>query len=108
MRTDARREVTVIPGPNGAPLSLRNLPSSKTTRWVSQRKAEVVAAVHGGLLSMEEACLKCGLTREEFFAWERAFERLGVAGLKATAVQKYRPSRRSDSSSVPGKFSAAQ
>ena len=38
-------------GPLGEPLTLDSLPSPATTRWVVRRKAEVVAAVSGGLLS---------------------------------------------------------
>src|ERR1700741_3075749 len=37
-------------GPLGEPLTLDTLPPPETTRWVVRRKAEVVAAVNGGLL----------------------------------------------------------
>jgi len=37
-------------------------------RWVIRRKAQVVAAVRGGLLSLEEACSRYMLTVEEFLA----------------------------------------
>ena len=37
-------------GPLGEPLTLATLPPAGTTRWVVRRKAEVVAAVNGGLL----------------------------------------------------------
>ena len=43
-------------GPLGEPLTLASLPPQGTTRWVVRRKAEVVAAVSGGLLSVDEAC----------------------------------------------------
>ena len=36
--------------------ALATLPPPGTKRWVIRRKAEVVAAVRGGLLSLEEAC----------------------------------------------------
>lgn len=32
------------------------LPPADTVRWVARRKAEVVTAVHSGMLSMREAC----------------------------------------------------
>ena len=35
-------------------LTLANLPSPDAQRWVASRKAIVVAAVRGGLLSMSE------------------------------------------------------
>ena len=52
-------------GPDGSPLTIADLPAPGTTRWVIRRKAEVVAAVRGGLLSLEEACQRYMLTVEE-------------------------------------------
>ena len=43
-------------GPLGEPLTIESLPPASTTRWVVRRKAEVVSAVNGGLLSVDEAC----------------------------------------------------
>ena len=43
-------------GPDGRVLTVADLPPRNTTRWVIRRKAELVAAVRGGLLSLEEAC----------------------------------------------------
>ena len=61
-----------------------------TSRWVVRRKAEVVAAVNGGLLTVTEACDRYNLTLEELASWQRAIEREGMAGLRATRVQHYR------------------
>ena len=36
-------------GPLGEPLTIESLPPANTRRWVVRRKAEVVAAVNGGL-----------------------------------------------------------
>ena len=83
------RPVQVI-GPLGEPLTLDTLPAPTTTRWVVRRKAEVVAAVNGGLLSAEEACARYGLTLEEFATWQRAVERAGMKGLRVTWSQHYR------------------
>ena len=88
-RTNSRGEAYVI-GPTGAPLTLNDLPPPETGRWVIRRKAEVVAAVRGGLLSLDEACKRYTLTVEEFLAWQRAIDRHGLAGLRATRVQQYR------------------
>lgn len=77
-------------GPLGEHLTLDDLPAADTTRWVPRRKAEVVAAVNGDLLSMEEACERYDLTLEEFVAWQRMFERSGMRGLRATRIQAYR------------------
>ena len=77
-------------GPTGRPLTLDDLPDANTTRWVIRRKAEVVAAVQGGLLSLEEACNRYSLSVEEFLSWQQAINKNGLAGLRATRVQKYR------------------
>lgn len=53
-------------GPLGEPLTLAGLPSPDTTRWVVRRKAEVVAAVAGGLLGVDDACKRYSLSLEEF------------------------------------------
>jgi len=77
-------------GPDGTPLTLADLPPPNTKRWVIRRKAEVVAAVRGGLLSLEEACERYTLTVEEFLSWNSVIDRHGLAGLRATKVQTYR------------------
>ena len=79
-----------VVGPDGTRLTLETLPPPDTIRWVARRKAEVVAAVRGGLLSLEEACARYGLTTEELLSWERAVERHGLPGLRATRIQHYR------------------
>ena len=70
-----------------------NLPPPNTTRWVTRRKAAVVAAVRSGRITMEEALHRYQLTEEEFLSWQRAFETHGLAGLRATRVQQYRTPR---------------
>ncbi len=77
-------------GPTGEPLTLEDLPPSNTKRWVIRRKAEVVAAVRGGLLSLEDACKKYTLSVEEFLSWQRAIDKDGLLGLRVTRVQDYR------------------
>ena len=77
-------------GPLGEPLTIADLPSPKTKRWVIRRKAEVVAAVNGGLLTVDEACDRYGLTVEEFAGWQRAIDRSGMPGLRVTRIQHYR------------------
>ena len=47
-------------------------------------------AVNGGLLTIAEACERYGLTLEELASWQRAIDREGMAGLRATRVQHYR------------------
>jgi hypothetical protein len=85
-----RPKVSYVIGPDGSPLTLADLPPANTKRWVIRRKAEVVAAVRGGLISLDDACKRYTLTVEEFLAWQRAIERFGMPGLRATRVQQYR------------------
>jgi hypothetical protein len=80
--------------PGGKPLTLADLPRPGTQRWVARRKAEVVAAVRGGLITLQEACLRYRLSADEFRSWERLLEAHGVAGLKVTRTTRYRPTRR--------------
>ena len=83
------RKAHVI-GPLGELLTMESLPPIGTNRWIVRRKAEVVAAVTGGLLSMDEACKRYNLTMEEFASWQRAVDRSGLAGLRVTRAQHYR------------------
>lgn len=88
-RLNSKGERYVI-GPTGAPLTLNDLPPPNTQRWVIRRKAEVVAAVRGGLLSLDDACERYQLTNEEFLAWQQSIDRHGMAGLRTTRLQQYR------------------
>jgi hypothetical protein len=89
--TEPYRPRKYVTGPDGSPLTIADLPTPGTTRWVIRRKAEVVAAVRGGLLSLEEACSRYTLTVEEFLAWQSSIDRHGLAGLRTTRIQQYRP-----------------
>ena len=77
-------------GPAGQPLTLDDLPAPETKRWVIRRKAEVVAGVRAGLLTLEEACERYKLSADEFLAWERLIDAHGVRGLRTTRLQQYR------------------
>jgi len=74
-----RPRAKYVIGPDGSPLTIADLPAPGTKRWVIRRKAEVVAAVRGGLLSLEEACSRYTLTVEEFLAWQYSIDRHGLA-----------------------------
>lgn len=74
----------VVVGPDGNVLTPLNLPPATTVRWVARRKAEVIAAVHGGLLTMAEACRRYNLSSEEFLEWERHYKEHGLEGLRAS------------------------
>jgi len=70
---------------------LERLPPTDTERWVTRRKAQVVAAVRSGLLTFNEACERYRLSEEEFHSWINLLDRHGVRGLRATRMQEYRP-----------------
>jgi hypothetical protein len=77
-------------GPDGSPLTMADLPAPGTKRWVIRRKAEVIAAVRGGLLSLEEACNRYMLTVDEYLSWQSSIDQYGLAGLRTTRIQQYR------------------
>lgn len=79
-----------IVGPSGRELTLADLPAPGIKRWVTRRKAEVVAAVRGGLLTEDDACDRYSISKEEFSGWERLYDRFGVKGLRTTRLQSYR------------------
>ena len=88
-RVNSKGEQYVV-GPTGTPLTLRDLPPVNTDRWVIRRKAEVVAAVRGGLLSIDEALNRYSLTAEEFGAWQQSIDKWGMQGLRTTRIQHYK------------------
>jgi hypothetical protein len=83
-------EAPGVIGTNGETITLESLPDTNTTRWVTSRKAQVVAAIRGGLLTLEEASLRYRLTLDELAEWQASLERHGARGLRATFVQQYR------------------
>ena len=83
------RPKTVI-GPAGEPLTIDDLPPPETRRWVIRRKAEVVAGVRNGLISLEDACNRYKLSVEEFLTWQRLIDQHGMRGLRTTRLQQYR------------------
>ena len=88
-RLNSKGEQYVV-GPTGTPLTLKDLPPSNTDRWVIRRKAEVVAAVRGGLITLDEALTRYRLTAAEFLAWQKAIDKWGMQGLRTTRIQNYR------------------
>jgi hypothetical protein len=87
MERDARNSVS---GPDGRKLTFEDLPPPGTARWVPRKKAAIVAAVRGGLLSLSEAQTRYALTPEEFSSWQDAMDQFGLEGLRATRLRDYR------------------
>lgn len=80
------------------PRRVEDLPPPGTKRWVIRRKAEVVAGVRAGIISLEEACQRYTLSVEEFLSWQRSIDRHGLRGLRTTRIQDYRPTGHGDGS----------
>jgi hypothetical protein len=88
MQLQARARDCVM-GHDGRRLTLSDLPTPNTKRWVIRRKAEVVAAVRGGLISLEDACNLYSIGLDEFKTWEFCIDCYGIAGLRVTQAQMY-------------------
>ncbi len=85
-----------IIGPQCEVLTRENLPPSNTARWVASRKAQVVAAVQGGLLTIDEVLSRYNLSLAEFYGWQRAMDQAGVSGLRVAWTSQERASLRRD------------
>ncbi len=90
MNLRTARRVRCVIGPDGSALTVRDLPEANPGRWVVRKKAVVVSAVRGGLISIEDACARYSLTVEEYLSWQSAVDRHGLAGLRTTKLQTYR------------------
>ena len=55
-----------------------------------RRKARVVAAVEGGLITAEEAFARYAISEEEYECWKAAMSRFGMRGLCVTKINKVR------------------
>ena len=82
--------------PDGTLLTPGSLPPTDLRRWVMRRKADIVMAVRGGILSIEAACSRYRLSREEYLAWQKAFDRFGMKGLSGKGEQELQKLRRAE------------
>src|SRR5579862_8888668 len=88
--TDNRQEPPTGRREDDLAARFAELPPANTKRWVIRRKAEVVAAVRSGTISLEDACSRYKLSIEEFLTWQRLIDSHGLAGLRVTRLQDYR------------------
>jgi hypothetical protein len=86
-----RRKCGHVVGPDGDVLTLADLPPPDTERWVPRKKARLVAAICGGLISLNDACIRYRLTPEEFASWKDALDDRGLKGLWVTKPRYQRP-----------------
>lgn len=87
---DGNRTDAYVIGPDGERMTKADLPLPGTHRWVPRRKARVVAAVEGGLISRAEACERYDISEEEFSCWRDALTRHGLRGLCVTRINHVR------------------
>lgn len=111
MAHNGSKRVTSVVGPDGKAITIDDLPPPDTKRWVIRRKAQVVLAVRGGLLTLEEACERYNLSVEEFLSWQRMIDRHGLPGLRVTRIQEYRhrdePEQLAAPEDAAGRFASA-
>jgi hypothetical protein len=93
--------------PDGTLLTPGSLPPTDLQRWVMRRKADIVMAVRGGLLSMEAACSRYRLSREEYLAWQNAFDHFGIKGLSGKGVAELQRMRNAEKVARKSRKSAA-
>ncbi|MER5172627.1 DUF1153 domain-containing protein [Thioclava sp. GXIMD2076] len=86
-KVDGPRSITL---PDGTILTRADLPPAETRRWVASRKAIIVNAVSHGLITRNEVLERYDLSDEELDIWTQAVQKHGLAGLKVTAIQKFR------------------
>lgn len=82
--------VQYVIGPDGERMTRSDLPPPGVRRWVPRRKARVVAAVEGGLISEAEACERYALSEEELESWKASLSRYGLKGLCVTRINARR------------------
>jgi hypothetical protein len=84
-----RRAAILARAPDVSPLTIADLPSPDTKRWVMRRKAIVAAAVRGGVITLEAASSRYRLNPEELLSWQYYIDRYGFSALRATKIQSY-------------------
>ena len=92
---------TAVLDPFGQRLTIDTLPPADTTRWVPRRKAQVVCAIRGGLISRQEACDRYGISEAELFSWEKLLDDHGLRALRVTKTQRYRQATTSADEDAP-------
>ena len=92
--------------PFGEPLTVDTLPPANTVRWSARRKAQVVCAVRGGLVSRPEACDRYGISDDDLFSWEKLLDDHGPMALRVTRTQRYRQAATSTGEDAQGTRSA--
>jgi uncharacterized protein DUF1153 len=85
---NTRVRIPSFTGPDGARITLDELPPPRLKRWRPHHKTMVVAAVRHGLLTFDEACDRYSLSAEEYLSWQRSFD--AARPPAATTVRNHR------------------
>ncbi|MFN5778299.1 MAG: DUF1153 domain-containing protein [Novosphingobium sp.] len=88
------RPVRIV-GPSHEVLTQETLPPRPPVPCGWQPNVWCGAAVKSGLLTLDEALERYSLSLAEYYSWQDAMDRSGVAGLRVAAVQSDRTARRS-------------
>ncbi len=83
-----------IISPDGHCLTEDELPPAGSKHWNGYQKAQVVAAVEGGLISQYEARCRYALSMEEYLTWKVILQQFGIDGLQASRAQAVRNATR--------------
>jgi hypothetical protein len=73
-------------GPRHELVTIDTLPPADGTHWRPRRKAQVVAAVQAGMITVDEVCERYRMSLEEFRGWQRALNAEGLQGLKVDRI----------------------
>ncbi len=78
-----------IRAPNGARITVNDLPLS-VDRWTVSKKLLIMIAIKEGLITMEEASKRYFLSIEELDSWKKLDAKHGPTALRSTRLQDYR------------------
>lgn len=73
----------------GGTLTIQDLPREADIRWTIRRKANVAAAVLGGLLAKEAVEKKYKLNPFELQQWTKSLQKNGLFSLRVTRLKSY-------------------
>jgi hypothetical protein len=79
--------------PRGNALTLNDLPPENVGRWTIYRKAVVVRAVDGNVITLNEAMRRYRISFEEMLSWQEAVDIFYSARPGSTKLFNYGDSR---------------
>lgn len=88
--TDQLVRRDVVRAIDGTVLSIGDLPTGRNVRWTIRNKANLLLAIDGGVIGLDDAIARYVLSIEEIEGWRRDVASHGVEGLKATTLKSRR------------------